>query len=153
VIRIVGLGLAALLLASCSGQTETVGTARPVGAAGAAGTATVPGVPVATVAFGGGDQLSPKDPIVVKVSGGTLQAVTVTNPQTGNSVKGDLSPDKTTWTSTDTLRYGATYQAVATVVNQTGAAIEQRGEVRTLKPSGVATASLFQPDLGRHPGQ
>src|SRR5882757_5737345 len=91
-IRIAGLGLVALLLAACSGQTETAGTAQPLGAAGEAGTATVPGVPAATVAFvpEGGDQLSPKDPIVVKASGGTLQAVTVTNPQTGNGVKGDL---------------------------------------------------------------
>jgi lipoprotein-anchoring transpeptidase ErfK/SrfK len=147
-IRIAGLGLVAVLLAACSGQTETMGAAQAVGIAGGAGTATAPGVPAAAVAFEGGDQLSPKDPIVVKASGGTLQAVTVTNPQTGNAVKGDLSPDKTTWTSTDRLRYGATYQAVATAVNQAGAATEQRGEVRTIKPSAVATPSLFQPASG-----
>ncbi|MDX3186813.1 Ig-like domain-containing protein [Streptomyces sp. MN03-5084-2B] len=150
-IRRAGLGLVALMLAACSGQSETGGTAQAAGAVGAAGTtATTPGVPAATVAFlpSGGDQLSPKDPIVVKASGGTLQAVAVTNPQTGNGVKGDLSPDKTTWTSKDNLRYGATYQVVATAVNQAGAATEQRGEVRTVKPSGVATPSLFQPASG-----
>ncbi len=147
VIRIAGLGLVALVLAACSGQSETVGAALPVGVAEAAGTATTPGVPAATVAFlpAGGEQLSPKDPIVVKASGGTLQAVAVTNPQTGNGVKGDLSPDKTTWTSKDRLRYGSTYQVVATAVNQAGAASEQRAEVHTLKPSGVATPALFQP--------
>ncbi|MFF1607334.1 Ig-like domain-containing protein [Amycolatopsis sp. NPDC058278] len=150
-IRIAGLGLGALLLAACSGQTGTVGAAQPagaIGAAGATGTATVPGVPAATVAFQGGDQLSPKDPIVVKASGGTLQAVVVTNPQTGNGVKGELSADKTSWTSTDRLRYGSTYQVVATAVNQAGAATEQRGEVHTVKPSGVATPALFQSASG-----
>ncbi len=150
-IRIAGLGLVALLLAACSGETGTVGAAQPagaIGAAGPAGTATVPGVPAATVAFEGGDQLSPKDPIVVKASGGTLQAVAVTNPQTGNAVKGELSPDKTTWTSSDRLRYASTYQVVATAVNQAGAATEQRGEVHTVKPAGVATPALFQSASG-----
>ncbi|MFJ9785655.1 Ig-like domain-containing protein [Amycolatopsis sp. NPDC101161] len=142
-IRIAGLGLGVLVLAACSGQT--IGTAYPAGAAGATATTTSPGAPAATVAFAPADQLNPKAPIVVKASGGTLQAVTVTNPQTGNAVKGDLSPDKTTWTSTDHLRYAATYQVVATAVNQAGAATEQRGEVHTLKPAGVATPALFQP--------
>ncbi|WP_290056447.1 L,D-transpeptidase [Amycolatopsis solani] len=139
-IRMAGLGMVALVLAACSGPAETAGTAQAAGAA-----ANVPGVPAATVAFEGGDQLSPKDPIVVKASGGTLQAVAVTNPQTGNTVKGGLSPDKTTWTSDDRLRYGATYQVVATAVNPAGAATEQRGEVHTVKPAGVATPALFQP--------
>jgi len=146
VIRIAGLGLVGLLLAACSGQTENLGAAQaatgPTGAAGAAAQA----VPAATVSVApaGGDQLSPKDPIVVKASGGTLQAVAVTNPQTGNGVKGDYSPDKTTWTSNDRLRYGATYQVVATAANQAGATTEQRGEVHTLTPSGVATPSALQ---------
>ncbi|MEV6831475.1 Ig-like domain-containing protein [Amycolatopsis sp. NPDC051102] len=148
-IRIAGFGVVALLLAACSGQNETAGTAQAAGMAGATGgTSSVPGVPAATVAFEGGDQLSPKDPIVVKASGGTLQAVTVTNPQTGNAVKGDLSPDKTTWTSQDHLRYASTYQVVATAVNQAGDPTEQRGEVHTIKPSGVATPALFQPAAG-----
>ena len=144
VIRIAGLGLVGLLLAACSGQNETVGAAQA--AAGTTGAAPgVPGVPAATVAIVKTDELSPKDPIVVKASGGTLQGVTVTNPQTGNAVKGDLSPDKLTWTSNDRLRYASTYQVVATAVNQAGAPTEQRGEVHTLKPSGVASPSLFQP--------
>lgn len=145
-IRIAGLGLSVLVLAACSGQTA--GTAYPAGAAGATATTTSPGTPAATVAFAPADQLNPKDAIVVKASGGTLQAVTVTNPQTGNAVQGGLSPDKTTWTSTDHLRYAATYQVVATAVNQAGAATEQRGEVHTLKPAGVATPALFQPASG-----
>lgn len=144
-IRLTGLGLVAFLLAACSGQTDVAGDAR---AAGSTGAAAVPAVPAAKVAFAPADQLSPKDPIVVKASGGTLQAVKVVNPQTGNSVAGDLSPDKTTWTSTDHLRYGSTYQVVATAVNQAGTPTEQRGEVHTLKPTGVATPSLFQPASG-----
>ncbi|QKV79728.1 Ig-like domain-containing protein [Amycolatopsis sp. Hca4] len=149
-IRIAGLGLAALLLAACSGNSETAGTAQAVGAIGAAGTPTASGMPAATVAFlpAGEEQLSPKDPIVVKASGGTLQAVAVTNPQTGNAVQGELSPDKTTWTSKDRLRYASTYQVVATAVNQEGAPTEQRGEVHTVKPAGVASPALFQSASG-----
>ena len=60
-------------------------------------------------------------------------------------VNGDFSPDKTTWTSNDHLRYGATYLVVATAMNKEGRTVEQTGQVHTLAPAGVAVPTLFQP--------
>ncbi|MFD9891051.1 Ig-like domain-containing protein [Amycolatopsis sp. NPDC059027] len=135
--RIAGLGALALLLTACGGQTEVVGVAQSA-------PNVVPAAKVAVVSQGS-DQLSPRSPIVIKASDGTLQSVTVTNPQTGNTVKGDFSADKITWTSDDQLRYGATYQVVATAVNKEGKPVEQRSEVHTLTPKGVVTPTLLQP--------
>ena len=42
------------------------------------------------------------DPVVVRASNGTLDAVTVTNPD-GKEVTGSLSADRTTWTSGEPL--------------------------------------------------
>jgi lipoprotein-anchoring transpeptidase ErfK/SrfK len=138
--RVARLGVLGLVLAACSGQTEVAGVARSVPTA----TSAMPAAKVAVITEGG-DQMSPRTPIVIKASDGTLQTVTVTNPQSGNTVNGDFSPDKTTWTSNDHLRYGATYLVVATAMNKEGRTVEQTGQVHTLAPTGVAVPTLFQP--------
>ncbi|AHI00865.1 Ig-like domain-containing protein [Kutzneria viridogrisea] len=140
-VRIVGLAAMALCLVACSGGGNTVA------GVGSASPTTVPAAKVSITAAGG-DQVNPKTPIVIKATDGTLSAVTVTNPQSGNKVVGDFSADKTTWTSNDTLRFSAVYQVVATAVNKEGKSVEQKGEVHTLTATAVAAPSLFQaPDV------
>lgn len=95
------------------------------------------------IAAEGGDQVNPRTPIVVKVTDGTLNTVTVTNPQTGNHVEGTKSADNSTWTSKDHLRFGATYEVVATAVNTDGKPTEQKSTVHTLAAAAQALPELF----------
>ena len=66
--------------------------------------------PVATVtgtpAFGATD-LSPVEPLSFKVDQGTIDDVTLTNPE-GKVVLGTISDDKTTWTVGEVLGFGKT---------------------------------------------
>jgi hypothetical protein len=106
-----------------------------------------------TVTADGGDQVSPRTPIVVKATDGTLTSVTVTNPQSGNTVSGALSADKLTWTSNEQLRYDASYQVTANAENEEGKPTEQKGTVRTVIPGVLTYPSLTpapdsSPDYG-----
>lgn len=132
---VVGLVVLSLGMAACSGSAET-GTAQA---------APPPPAPLAKVAITaeGGDQVNPKTPIVIKATDGTLNTVTITNPQTGNHVEGDLSADKTTWTSKEPLRYGASYDVVAAAVNKDGKPTEQKGTVKTLAAAAQVTPQLI----------
>jgi len=101
--------------------------------------------PAATVSIepANATDINPTTPIVVKAANGTLTDVTVTNADKGTKVGGTLSADKTTWTSKDTLGYGATYDVVAHAADQSGKTVEQQGKVTTLKPSKQANANLI----------
>lgn len=52
--------------------------------------------------------INPTTPIFVRAMVGTLQSVTVVNAASGTVVRGESSPDRTTWTSTEPLGYGST---------------------------------------------
>ena len=60
----------------------------------------------------GAKTVDPAKPVVVKVAHGTLSSVTMTNPA-GKTVKGALSADRSSWTSTEELGYAKTYRIVA----------------------------------------
>ncbi|MFC7550935.1 Ig-like domain-containing protein [Plantactinospora sp. GCM10030261] len=76
-------------------------------------------------------KVSPTEPVVVTVAGGTLQEVTVTS---GNQrVTGALS-DERTWRSSGVLGYGKTYQVTASVRDASGATVGHTSTFTTLKP-------------------
>lgn len=129
----------ALVVGSCSSED-------PPGTAGTAGTAGQPKAAVTPVAFDispGGDGNAPTKPIVVHATGGTLDAVTVTNSAKGTKVKGSFSGDKTSWTSSEVLAYGASYDVVADGVSPDGRKAERKSTVKTLTPKATAFPSFI----------
>jgi lipoprotein-anchoring transpeptidase ErfK/SrfK len=74
--------------------------------------------------------VAPADPVKVTATGGTLTSVSVAG--SGGAVKGALNPDKTVWTSTDKLGFGARYTVSAVATNATGQ--------KTTKTSAFTTA-------------
>jgi lipoprotein-anchoring transpeptidase ErfK/SrfK len=145
---VAALTLVALVLAGCSGGAQgTPGNNQP-------GATSTPAPPEVTVSItpGQGEQANPKTPIVVKAAKGTLQAVTVTNTAKHTQVKGDLSADRTTWTSGEALGYATDYQVEADGVDASGKTVHQSGTVHTVKPAAQAFASVIpapnQTDVG-----
>jgi lipoprotein-anchoring transpeptidase ErfK/SrfK len=127
----VTLVAAAALVAGCTSTTSGNPNAAGRGPGG-------PGVQV-QVTPDAATPVSPTTPIVVKAVGGTLDAVTVTNPTKGTKVKGGFSDDKTSWTSGEPLAYGTAYQVVA----KAAGGAEQKAVVNTLKPKAQAYPSFI----------
>ncbi|MFC0549219.1 L,D-transpeptidase [Kutzneria chonburiensis] len=130
---VIGLAVAALALSACSSSTDGSAVAT---------TSVKPPAPAAQVSFSPGDQVSPVTPITVKVANGKLTTVTVTNAAKGNTVKGDVSADGLTWTSSEPLGYGATYNVVADATNADGKKTEQKSTVTTITPQAQAYPAL-----------
>ena len=74
--------------------------------------------------------VAPGDPVTVTATGGTLATVSVAG--SGGAVKGALNADKTVWTSTDKLGFGARYTVSAVATNADGQ--------KTTKTSAFTTA-------------
>jgi lipoprotein-anchoring transpeptidase ErfK/SrfK len=112
---------------SGSGGGQAAGGNQPGGeqSSAPAEPAAVSVVPAANAAA-----VAPGDPVKVTASGGTLSSVTVSG--TGGAVKGTLNADKTVWTSTDKLGFGARYTVSAVAINASGQ--------KTTKTSAFATA-------------
>jgi lipoprotein-anchoring transpeptidase ErfK/SrfK len=88
-------------------------------------------------------EVSVLEPVLISVPAGTLTDATVTNPD-GKQVQGVLSADATTWTSTEPLGYGKTYQVTATAVDA-GRTITQTSSFTTVQPTGVIFPSFEPP--------
>ncbi|MBK1784220.1 L,D-transpeptidase [Prauserella cavernicola] len=121
------------LLAACSGQTG--GTAEvdqanvpPQAQLSAEPAADAKDVPVA-------------QPVTVTVKDGTLTEVTLTNAE-GGEVKGELNPEKTTWTSSEPLGFGRTYTYAAKATGGDDKTAELTGTFATLTPASEVRATL-----------
>jgi lipoprotein-anchoring transpeptidase ErfK/SrfK len=79
---------------------------------------------------------------VVTATDGKLTSVTVTNAVKGNTVKGTLSADGSSWTSAEELGYASTYAVVADAVGVDGKPIEQKSTVKTVTPAAQAYPAL-----------
>lgn len=128
-------GTAALMLSACTTTVE--GNAGGPGDPGA-----VPPVAQVSIEPAANSDINPKTPIVVKVAKGKLTTVTVTNKAKGSTVKGSLAADGTTWTSSDELGYGSTYDVVADAVGTDNKPVEQKSSVKTLAPAVQTFPSL-----------
>lgn len=89
------------------------------------------------------DPVSPATPVVVRAADAALTSVTVTNTATGKQVSGRTTPDKRTWTASEPLAYGASYQVKADATTPGGTPLEQTGPVRTLRPRVQAFPSFI----------
>ncbi len=87
--------------------------------------------------------INPTTPIVVRAMMGTLQSITVVNAASGTVVRGESSPDRTTWTSTEPLGYSSSYRIDATATAGKGAPVQRTETVATLSPAAQAYPSLI----------
>ena len=133
----VGLAACAALLAGC---TSTTG-GDPNATGESAGKATVE----VRVTPDEASAVTPITPIVVTATGGTLDAVTVTNPTKATLVSGAYTDDKTSWTSNEPLAYATAYQVVADAVDHDGKKVERKATVHTLAPKAKAYPSFIPP--------
>ncbi|MFP5022641.1 L,D-transpeptidase [Pseudonocardia phyllosphaerae] len=98
--------------------------------------------PEVTYTPGPGQQADPAGHVSVHAADGTLEKVSLTGPH-GHAVDGELSADRSTWTSTDrVLDFGTTYTWHGRAVGGDGAATPVRGTVVTAKPAHLVTGSI-----------
>ena len=95
-----------------SGSGSVAGRLVP----GAAPPAPSPAAGVPEVWVTPADPVNPARPIVVHVTSGRAQHVTVTDERTGKALGGTLAPDATTWTSTGPLAYATSYRVAVDTV-------------------------------------
>ena len=92
----------------------------------------------------------PTAAVHVEVSDGWFQRVTLTNPD-GKVVAGTLNRDRTAFTTTEPVGYGALYTWGGSVVGQDGKATPVTGTFSTIKPN-VVVNSQFQLSDGQTVG-
>jgi lipoprotein-anchoring transpeptidase ErfK/SrfK len=85
--------------------------------------------------------VAPGDPITVAAVGGKLTKVVLTN-DSGELVKGRMSPDATTWQVAEPLGYGRTYSATATGQGEDGKPTTIKSSFATVEPRLKADLSM-----------
>ncbi|SDI64771.1 Lipoprotein-anchoring transpeptidase ErfK/SrfK [Actinokineospora alba] len=134
---LVGAGLVAVL--AMTGCTTTgAGTATSVGG----GLVEQPEPAKITVSpAAGAKDVGPGGPIAVSVADGTLEKVTLTNPD-GKQVKGELAADKKSWKLGEDLGYAKTYTWSGSALGADGKSVPLSGSFTTVKPKSQIKASL-----------
>lgn len=130
--RVVMLLVLAVLLAACSG-----GSTGPFGGS-------APPRPQAQVSTLPGDKaanVSPTMPVSVRVTGGVLLQVVLTNPE-GKAVAGTLSADRRSWISSESLGYGKTYTWNGNAAGPDHLSVPVAGSFTTVKPQRQLHATL-----------
>jgi lipoprotein-anchoring transpeptidase ErfK/SrfK len=90
--------------------------------------------------------VSPLDPVTVAISGGTLETVTLTNPE-GATVKGDFDAAKQSWKSSEELGYAKTYTLSAVGTGSDGKRQQETRSFSTIKP-GNYTLPYLRANVG-----
>jgi len=133
-----------VVVAAVAGCTSSSGSSSGGGdkpaAGGGGGEQSSPAAQAATLAVvpaANAAAVAPADPVKVTATGGTLTSVTVAG--SGGAVKGALNPDKTVWTSTDKLGFGARYTVSAVATNADG----QKTTTTSAFTTARATRTVF----------
>ena len=133
-----------VVVAAVAGCTSSSGSSSGGGdkpaAGGGGGEQSSPTAPAATLAVvpaANAAAVAPADPVKVTATGGTLTSVSVAG--SGGAVKGALNPDKTVWTSTDKLGFGARYTVSAVATNADG----QKTTTTSAFTTARATRTVF----------
>jgi lipoprotein-anchoring transpeptidase ErfK/SrfK len=89
--------------------------------------------------------VDPLTPIAVSVTGGTLEAVTLTNPEGVDiPVAGTLAADQLSWSTGPTeLGYGKTYTITTAAKNVAGVVAQTQTSFTTVVPNNKTAASSF----------
>lgn len=93
----------------------------------------------------GAKDVSVLEPIKVTVAGGELTEVAVTNPE-GQPVQGAIAEDKKSWSSSEVLGYGKTYNYTATAKNTDGKSTTEKGTFSTMTPAATPRATINPSD-------
>ncbi|RSM74370.1 L,D-transpeptidase [Kibdelosporangium aridum] len=129
---------AVLAVAGCS-TTET-GNPNAEGEAPADGE-TRPVAKIVADPAGDAKDVEVVKPIKFSVTDGTLTEATVTNNE-GKPVKGEIAPDKLSWTNTEKLGYGKTYTYTAKAKGTDNKDVELKGSFTTMTPAKQIRATL-----------
>ncbi|MFC4002988.1 Ig-like domain-containing protein [Prauserella oleivorans] len=127
-----GGGLLALVLAflvtltACTGDGDT-------GSQGESGGSETPAAKVVAQPSNGATNVTPRQPVRLTVTDGTIQQVALTNPA-GQKVQGELSGDKRTWKVTEPLGYDKTYTWSGTAISGDGKRTPIKGSFTTVAP-------------------
>jgi lipoprotein-anchoring transpeptidase ErfK/SrfK len=133
-----GLGLAAAAaVAGCEGA-RAEGNAKWSGSSPSSSPTSKVDVTITPTADTTG--VSPGEPVVVSVDGGTLQTVTVTGG--GKTVDGLIDLDQMHWRTTAPLAYGMTYTVSVTALEHSGNVVQKTSTFATLQPTGLAAATF-----------
>jgi lipoprotein-anchoring transpeptidase ErfK/SrfK len=136
-----GFGVAAgLATASCTSEAlapSKMSSSQPAPSPSA--TASLHPVSVTVTPSANSKSVSPREPVVVSVNGGTLRSVSVTSA--GQTVAG-TSSDQQNWRSTGALAYGKTYTVTVSAADDSGVVTQKTSTFRTVTPSAVATISF-----------
>ena len=85
--------------------------------------------------------ISPADPVTASVTGGTLDTVTLLNPE-GQPVAGEFDTEKTSWKNTEPLGYDKSYTLTVVGTGEDGQKAEQTRTFTTVKPSNYTLPYL-----------
>lgn len=148
--RAVMATMGAAVLATVAGCKSGGATWRNAGDNGTGGggspSPTEPALPLAlNIRPTGTTNVQPGEGVTVTAENGTLAAVTVTSTN-GTVIKGKLSDDQATWTSTSKIGYNTSYKVTASAVNPTGEKIDKAASFKTAKASNFTLPYLRQSD-------
>jgi lipoprotein-anchoring transpeptidase ErfK/SrfK len=127
---ILAVVVAALLVVGVVAVTIVNRSSSPLAAA-------PPPKPAATFTYdpaAGATGVNPTAPISVRVANGTFTDVALRDAQ-GKAVEGKLSDDRTSWTASDRLTYGAHYTWSGTATGEDGNAAPLQSSFDTVAPS------------------
>lgn len=127
------LGLTACSSGGDERPGEQAANAGNVGNQQVAPAAAKPAAKITVAPVDGTTDVSPAGPIGITVADGTIQALTLTNPE-GKQVSGQLSADKTSWTIAEPLGYAKTYTWAGTALGADGSTTPIAGSFTTVKP-------------------
>ncbi|MBV9058446.1 MAG: L,D-transpeptidase family protein [Pseudonocardiales bacterium] len=130
--RVLMLLVLLVLVAACS--------AAPAGPLGPSA-APRPEAHVSTLPGDKATNVNPTTPVSVRVTGGTLLQVALTNPD-GKAVAGTVSADRRSWTSTEPLGYAKTYTWSGTAAGPDHLSVPVTGSFSTVTPQEQPHATL-----------
>ena len=125
-----------------SGASEEM--TKPSGGSSTGSAAPVSAAALRVSVTDGATGVSVLDPVAVRVTGGELGQVTMTNPD-GVTVDGGLAADERSWSTSEPLGYGRTYRLTATGTDSAGLSTTTEVSFTTVAPAGVIFPSFEPP--------
>jgi lipoprotein-anchoring transpeptidase ErfK/SrfK len=129
--------------ASLSSNSAATGSGQSSGQAAPSSSPAAEPAVLKMSAASGATSVNPVQPIKVAVTHGSLDTVSLQNPE-GKSVKGAVSADRLTWASAEPLGYGKTYKLTATASNAEGRKNTETSSFTTVAPTNLTMPYIQQ---------
>jgi lipoprotein-anchoring transpeptidase ErfK/SrfK len=131
-----------LSTSACQSVTPDAAAEGTPSASSTPSVTTSPAASLSVTPADGAKSVRPDAPVTVSVQNGTISDVQVTADGAGE-VTGELSADKTVWTSSSGLKPKTTYHVAATAVNAEGKSTSISSTLRTLTPKDTANYTVI----------